>query len=134
MRVLLDTGPLVAMLYRREQHHGWSLQQAATLLRPFYSCEAVLTEAHFLLGRVPQGTQRLIDLIERGVIDLSFSYGANQDRVHSLMESFSDVPMSFADACLVCMGEQAESEVFTLDSDFRVYRIHRQQPLRLIIP
>lgn len=134
MRVLLDTGPLVAMLYRREQHHAWTLEQASTLQRPFYSCEAVITEAHFLLGRVPQGTNRLIELIARGVVDLSFSYAAHRVRVDELMLSFADQQMSFADACLVCMAEQAESAVFTIDTDFRVYRAQRRRPLRLIIP
>lgn len=70
MRVLLDTGPLVAMLYRRERHHAWCVRQAARLPRPLYSCEAVVTEAHFLLQRIPMGTQRLIELIGRGVLDL----------------------------------------------------------------
>jgi uncharacterized protein len=134
MRVLLDTGPLVAMLYRREYHHRWSLERAAVLTPPFFSCEAVLTEAHFLLSKVPNGTERLIDLLHRGVVDLSFSYASNQKRVDSLMVQYRNVPISFADACLVCMAELQESQLFTLDSDFLVYRTHKDRPLHVISP
>ncbi len=48
------------------------------------------------------------------------------------MVKYADVPMSFADGCLVCMTEQTESTIFTLDSDFRVYRRRRNQPLQLV--
>ena len=135
MKVVLDTGPLVALLYRRELHHRWTVQQIAQLPRPFYTCEAVITESHYLLRNVPNGNQSLIALIGRGSIDLSFSYSAHRQRVNELMLNYSDVPMSFADACLVCLAEQLQnSSIFTLDSDFRVYRKHRNQMLPVIMP
>ncbi|MFO1430265.1 MAG: PIN domain-containing protein [Candidatus Competibacteraceae bacterium] len=131
MKVILDTGPLVALLYRRELHHRWTVQQIAQLPRPFYTCEAVITEAHYLLRNVPNGNQSLIALIGRGGMDLSFSYSSHRQRVDELMLNYSNVPMSFADACLVCLAEQLEnSSVLTLDSDFRIYRKHRNQILQ----
>ncbi len=134
MRILLDTGPLVALLYRRELYHQWSVRQAAELPRPFYSWEAVLTEAHFLLASIPMGTRRLVELVARGGIDFSFSYADHADRVGELMMRYADVPMSFADACLVCMAEQTDSAIVTFDSDFRIYRKHRDQALQVIMP
>jgi predicted nucleic acid-binding protein len=51
------------------------------------------------------------------------------------MQAYRGVPMSLADACLVCMVEEGASrKLFTLDSDFTVYRQHRHQPIPLIIP
>jgi hypothetical protein len=50
MTTLLDTGPLVAYLYQGDTHHDWVTQQADELSPPLYSCEAVLSEAHFLLS------------------------------------------------------------------------------------
>ncbi len=134
MRILLDTGPLVALLYRRERYHQWSARQVAELPKPFYCCEAVLTEAHFLLSSVPMGTQRLVELVARDGIDFSFSYTEDAERVGALMMRYADVPMSFADACLVCMAEQANSTILTFDSDFRIYRKHRDQALQVIMP
>lgn len=51
------------------------------------------------------------------------------------METYKNVPMSFADACLVCMVEQSpDSEVFTLDRDFTIYRQQRRRLIPLIAP
>lgn len=134
MRILLDTGPLVALLNRRDAFHAWSQERASELAPPFFSCEAVLAEAHFLLAGVHQGNRRLIELISSGRIDLSFSFAVHAERVGELMIAYASIPMSFADACLVCMAEQEESRVFTLDSDFRIYRKHRREALHLVIP
>jgi len=134
MRVILDTGPLVALLNRRDIFHGWSVEQAGRLAPPFHSCEAVVAEAHFLLGRAHKGTKSLIDLLNSGRILLSFSVADHHHRVGELMLRYSDVPMSFADACLVCMAEQQRSTIFTLDSDFTIYRKHQKEPLQLISP
>ena len=134
MRVLLDTGPLVALLNRRDAYHRWSVEQATGLQSPLYSCEAVITEAHHLLSGVPAGRERLIDLVDSGRIDLSFSYAEHATRVGELMLAYANVPMAFADACLVCLAERQESTVFTLDGDFHVYRLHGKHAITTIFP
>jgi predicted nucleic acid-binding protein len=51
------------------------------------------------------------------------------------MERYHDLPMSFADACLVCMVENNPgSTVFTLDRDFSIYRQQRRRVIPLITP
>ena len=50
-----------------------------------------------------------------------------------LMSRYESVPMSFADACLVRMTEQiSNSAVMTLDSDFKIYRKHRNEAIAII--
>lgn len=134
MRILLDTGPLVALLNRRDAFHAWSVEQAGSLAPPFYTCEAVLAEAHFLLGGINQGNARLIDLLDSGRIVCPSVAAEHLDRVGELMLRYANVPMSFADACLVCMAEQQDSTLFTIDSDFRIYRKNQKDVLRLLIP
>ena len=124
----------MAMLNRRDSFHDWSVEQARNLSPPFFTCEAVIAEAHFLLSKTHQGMDRLIDLIATGRLDLSFSLADNHSRVGELMRMYANVPMSFADACLVIMAEEMGSAIFTLDSDFRIYRKNRNKRLRLIIP
>ena len=52
-----------------------------------------------------------------------------------LMDTYSNVPMSYADACLVCMVEaRPRSRVFTLDADFRIYRQRNRRVIPLIAP
>ena len=135
MTTLLDTGPLVAYLYQGDQHHEWATQQAARLSPPFLTCEAVLSEADFLLSDVPSGTECLLELLDRDVIHAPFSYTAHTGRVHDLVRTYSDLPASFADACLVRMAEvHDDARVFTVDSDFRVYQKHGRAPIPVLMP
>ncbi|MFQ5570370.1 MAG: type II toxin-antitoxin system VapC family toxin [Rhodothermales bacterium] len=136
MKVLLDTGPLVALLNRRDHSHRWSVARTAHLPRPFYLCEAVLTEAFFLLRGIPDGMERLTrQLALREWFDFSFSFADHQDRVGELMLKYRNVPMSFADACLVRMTEVVkDAHILTLDRDFYIYRKQRNQELRVISP
>jgi len=134
MHILLDTGPLVALLNKRDSYHGWSVEKAADLRPPFLTCEAVLAEAHFLLQGTRQGRRRLIDLIDSGKIELTGIVAENLDRIGELMSQYANVPMAFADACLVCMAERTNGTVFTIDGDFRVYRKKKDKAIELIIP
>ena len=134
MRVLLDTGPLVALLNRRDTFHSWSVEKAGTLEPPFWTCEAVIAEAHYLLRATAQGNRRLIDLLGSGKIVLQATESGSLVRVGDLMLKYANVPMSYADACLVYMAELEESSIFTLDSDFRTYRKNQKDILDLFIP
>jgi predicted nucleic acid-binding protein len=133
--VLLDKGPLIALIDRRDQHHTWAQSQFAEILPPLLTCEAVLTEACYLAQRTGGRMQAALELFERGVVRLAFDLGANFAPVASLMRRYANVPMSLADGCLVRMSELvANCVVFTLDSDFRIYRRHGRQKIPLLIP
>lgn len=135
MNTLVDTGPLVAYTSRRDQHHSWAVRRTADLSAPFYSCEAVLTEALHLLAYGATGRRRLLELVENGVIDLSFSSADHAERVNALMQRYESVPMSFADACLVRMAElHANSRILTVDADFRIYRKNRTERIEVLMP
>ena len=134
MKILLDTGPLVALLNQRDSYHTWSVENADRLKPPFYTCEAVLAEAHFLLAGTNHGRRQLIRLLDTGKIVLSDTVKENLRRVGELMDVYSNVPMDFADGCLTCMAEQWGGTVFTLDSDFHIYRINKNKAISLIIP
>ena len=121
--VITDTGPLVALLNRREQHHAWARELFSLIQPPALTCEAVISESCFLLRDVDHGAEALTQLLLRGVVAISFSLADELPSVGRLLNRYSSVPMSLADACLVRMSEQfATSTVVTLDHDFRVYR------------
>jgi predicted nucleic acid-binding protein len=133
--VLIDTGPIVALLNRRDQHHDWATAAAEGLDAPLHSCEAVLAEAHHLLSGVHDGNRRLNELVDAGRLDLAFRYRDHAGRVHELMTKYASVPMSFADACLVALAESLrDPRVFTVDEDFRIYRRRRNRPLEVLLP
>lgn len=133
--VLLDTGPLVALLNRRDRHHGWATAQWAEIVPPLFTCEAVLAEACFLLRDLDDGPGRVLEFVARGVVKAPFRVEPDAAVIGSLLRRYASVPMSLADACLVWMAERdARSRVFTLDDDFRIYRIHGRRVIPLLTP
>jgi predicted nucleic acid-binding protein len=121
--LITDTGPLVALLNQRERHHAWARQQFNLVRPPAITCEAVISEACFLLRNVASGVDALMQLVERGVVATPFMLADEHAAVARLLKRYSSVPMSLADACLVRMAElYCQSTVLTLDRDFRVYR------------
>jgi predicted nucleic acid-binding protein len=99
------------------------------------TCDAVLAGACHLAGRTPGGRHAVLQLCSRGVVRLAFDLSANLAEISALMQHYDDVPMSLADACLVRMSElNSDSVVFTIDSDFRLYRRNRRQKIPLLIP
>jgi predicted nucleic acid-binding protein len=133
--ILLDTGPLVAIVNRREAFHQWVTQTITNFSSPFFTCEAVITEACFLLQNIYGGEDVIMGLVKSKKIIIPFQFSEEVDAIRDLMQRYQSVPMSFADACLVRMSELiAESSVLTLDSDFYVYRKNRREMIDLIIP
>jgi len=98
---IVDTGPLVALLDAREPHHAWARETLGTLEPPLQTCEAVLSEACFLLRRVRGGRNAALSLVSQGVVALDFQLAPELEAVRKLMAKYVSVPMALADACLV---------------------------------
>ena len=133
--VLIDTGPLVAFLNRRDRYHKWATAQLGAMRPPLRTCEAVLSEACFLLREYPGGSDAVIALVERGLVSVRFQLESESRSVGKLLKRYADVPMSLADAILVRMTELvADSAVLTLDGDFRIYRRNGREVIPVIMP
>jgi predicted nucleic acid-binding protein len=131
--VLVDSGPLVAYLDASDQFHEWAVERFSELPAPFLVPEAVISETCFLLAEVPRAIAKVGDWLQRGVLVLAPIGGAAQPRIFALMEKYRQIPMSYADACLIWLAEvHAPSRVFTLDADFTVYRLDRRRAVPVI--
>jgi predicted nucleic acid-binding protein len=134
---LLDTGPLVAFLNRRDCFHDWTVARMGELEPPFLTCESVVSEACFLLRATPAGPEAVLTLVERGLIwvESAFPLDKEATALRELIGRYSKLPMSFADACLVRLSEQYPgARVFTLDRDFLVYRRNRRAVIPTLMP
>ena len=132
---LLDTGPLVSLLGSGLKHDSWACEQWKLFRPPFLTCEPVLTEAAFLLKREGSEADPLFALLERGVIRIALDIQEEQADLRALMHRYRNRPMSLADACLVRLSEvETTGEVFTLDSDFRIYRRHGNKIIPVLMP
>ena len=106
-----------------------------SLTEPLLTCEAVLAEACFLLQRGKIASSLLLQMIERGVLQTGFASEPEARHLRILIARYADVPMSFADACLVRMSElNPKAQVWTTDSDFSIYRRDRRSLIPLISP
>ena len=134
-RVIVDTGPLVAFLVKEETHHQWVVEQFQRLPAPFLTCDAVLTEAFFLVRKLPHGTAKFFTLLNSGLLHVDFSIIAEGAALERLVRRYANVPMSLADACLVRLAKlHPQTVVFTLDQDFQIYRRDGRQPIPLLMP
>src|SRR5258708_32693049 len=97
--VLADAVFVVAVLSKRGAHHQWAVTQAHDLRPPWTTCEAALSEAYHLLGE--RGAPSLGQLLRRRAVVVAFALSQNVEPVTKLIEKYSDVPMSLADACRV---------------------------------
>lgn len=133
--ILLDTGPLVASINKRDHFHDWVCGHLAQLPPPLLTCEAVVAEACFLLRNSDGGSLAVIEMVRRGIIETPFRASDHADSILRLMKKYADVPMSLADACLVRMSElYSDCSLLTLDSDFRRYRRHGRQVIPVLMP
>ena len=131
---VLDTGVILAFLSRRDRFHLWATAAFRKLPANLITCEAVLSELFFLLKSYPPGTEAVIQMLRSGAIKV-LSLNQELESIVNLMQKYSDVPMSFADACLVRLAELGgRAVVVTLDSDFRTYRLKKNQRIPLMIP
>jgi len=132
--LLLDTGALVSLLDRSQTHHQKCRRAFADWAGTLVSTEAVLTEATHLLAGVHGGRAACVDFFLAGGAILVPSTVSSLQRVRKLLDKYADLPMDFADATLVALGEELDCpSVFTTDrTDFSAYRLKGRKPFRLV--
>lgn len=127
---LTDAGPLVALIDADEPDHEVCRLVLAGLRLPLLTTWPAFTEAMYLLSRAggPVGQKALWKLVLSDRLDIADLARPALERSCRLMKKYANVPMDLADATLVALAEErGDRRVFTLDSDFRVYRHGRQR-------
>jgi uncharacterized protein len=133
---LIDTGPIVAIINRRDHHHQWAEDTLSRLSPPFLTCEAVISEATYIVKNIPTGAVGVVEMAERQYLRPSFRLDAEAAAVKVLLARYRDVQMELADACLVRLAElHGDCLLVTVDSEFReVYRRHGRQMIPTLMP
>jgi len=125
MRVLMDTGPWVALIDRSEASHTECVNWFKSFRGEIFSTEAVLTEVMCLLNFSSDAQEAALDFVLEGAITLVPSNPSSLLEVKRLIKKYDDLPMDFADATLVCLAQDLSvRDVVTLDKrGFGVYRM-----------
>ena len=123
--ILVDAGPLIALIDRGEPDHERCVETLSSLTAPMVTTWPAFTEAMYLLGSAGgwKAQEALWKLLDRGDLQLVPLDGAVQDRTQVLMAKYRDRPMDLADATLVAAAEALRlTRIFTLGGDCHVYR------------
>jgi predicted nucleic acid-binding protein len=128
---VVDSGPLIALFDRDDRHHPRAIEFLKGFRGELISNHAVLTEVCHLLDFSVQVQIDFLRWVVQGAIRLEVITAEDLHRVIQLTEKYSDLPMDFADASLVCLCERRDiRSVASVDRDFTVYRTSKGKPFR----
>jgi len=133
-RVLIDTGPLVAILSKSDEHHERCVEALRSLPGPLFSCWPVITEAAWLLRKSPRAVQQLLRSLDSGFVELLPLGSLDANGLADIMKKYASLRPQLAHAALVYLaGRDGIETIFTLDRrDFSVYRSARKRPFRIL--
>ena len=133
-RVLVDAGPLVALMSRHDQYHKICTQAIPDLPGPLFSCWPVITEAAWILRGYTGAVERLLQSISAGFLELLSIQSTEAANIGKVMQKYKAIRPQLADAALVYLAERDDFDtVFTLDRrDFSVYRLGRGRAYHII--
>ena len=134
--MLTDTGPIFALLDKGQiQLHQQCVETYRQINSPLITTWPCFTEAMYLLSdlRGWSGARKLWQLWDRNLLLIHEADSAEHRRMKVLIEKYQDTPMDLADASLVAAAERLGiRRIFTIDSDFYVYRINDRDAFEVI--
>jgi len=133
--VLVDAGPLVALLDRSDKHHQTVVEALKEIRDPLVSVWPAIVEAMYLLGYSWQAQKALWEVLETGTVSLLDLDETDVSPMKELMEKYRDLPMDMADAALVRVAERENlRRILTVDQrDFSVYRLGGEGRFTLLL-
>jgi predicted nucleic acid-binding protein len=128
MNAILDTGPWVALIDRSESKHSICVRWLKNYSGRLYSTEAVLTEVLYLLNFSVKAQSAAIDFVLKSVVEIIPSSVESLKKAKNLIKKYSDLPMDYADATIVCLAiDTGIRDIITFDEkDFNIYRVKKQ--------
>jgi uncharacterized protein len=132
--ILIDAGPLVALVDADDQYHKKCVDCLKSLREPLVTVWPPLVEAVYLLGELPRAREALWEMLARAAVQLLTLDLVDIPRIRELMIKYADRPMELADAALVRVAErEGIRTIFTVDrNDFAVYRLHGRTALAIV--
>jgi len=134
MIAILDTGPWVALIDRSESRHAECVQWLKNFSGRLYSTEAVLTEVLYLLNFSIIAQCAALDFVLESVVELVPASTKSLKKTKNLMKKYSDLPMDFADATIVCFAtDTGMQNIVTFDKkDFAIYKLSKTKSFTIM--
>ncbi len=133
-KILIDSGPLIALFDSSDRFHRVSVEFIKTNKYPLITTIASITEALHLLDFNRNAQIDFLEWISRGGVEIHNIQNKDFYRLKELTEKYGDLPMDFADSCLVYLAEQLNiNTIATIDRDFTIYRIKGRKKFKMVL-
>ena len=133
-KILIDSGPLIALLDSSDKYHEKSVDFIKTNKYPLITTLASITETLHLLDFNRNAQTDFLEWISRGAVEIHNIENNDFKRLKDLTEKYRDLPMDFADSCFVYIAEKCNiNTIATIDRDFTIYRIKGKKTFKIIL-
>jgi len=132
--ILVDSGPLIALFNKSDRFHNVSVQFIKGNKRQLVTSIANVTEAVYMLDFSNKAQSALLKWLGESSIVIERIESEDLLTICPLFEKYRDVPMDFADACIVHLAERlGTNDVISVDSDFEIYRVNKKKPFKNLL-
>jgi predicted nucleic acid-binding protein len=133
-KILVDSGPLIALFDASDKHHANAINFIKNNESILITTIASTTETLHLLNFNRNAQIDFLEWINQGAVEIYPSENANFGRIQELTIKCSDLPMDFADACLVLLAEKLDiNQIATIDRDFTIYKIKGRKRFNVVL-
>jgi hypothetical protein len=132
--VLIDSGPLIALFDASDKYHQDAVDFIKRNKFKLVTTIASITETLHLLDFNRNAQIDFLEWIQRGAVEINNIENIDFQRLKELTEKYRDLPMDFADSCLVYLAEKLNLDtIATIDRNFSIYRIHGRKKFKTIM-
>ena len=133
-KILIDSGPLIALFDASDRYHSEALHFVKNNKYPLITTIASVTETLHLLDFNRNAQIDFIEWMQRGAVEIENIENEDFGRLKELTEKYRDLPMDFADSCLVYLAEKLNlNTIATIDRDFSIYRIKGRRKFKIVL-
>ncbi len=133
-KILIDSGPLIALFDSSDKHHEKTLEFIKNNKFTLVTTITSITETLHLLDFNRNAQLDFIEWVSRGGVEISDIQNADFQRLKELTEKYSDLPMDFADSCLVFLAEKLNiDDIAAINRDFIIYRIKGKKKFNILL-
>ncbi len=133
-KILIDSGPLIALFDASDKYHNKAVHFIKSNKYHLVTTIASVTETLHLLNFNRNAQIDFMEWIHKGAVEIQNIENSDFGRLKELTEKYRDLPMDFADSCLVYLAEKLSlNTIATIDRDFTIYRIKGRKKFKVVL-